>query len=130
MYICLCGFPPFSDELHTEENPYTLAQQVRMGRFDYPSPYWDPVGDPALDLIDQMLTVDTEKRYTISQCLQHPWLVGGEALNSWIDPWASTGNTHNTTETGTEVRRADATVPDMRTPVRELNAKAESTSES
>lgn len=44
-----------------------------MGRFDYPSPYWDSVGDPALDLIDRMLTVDVEKRYTIDECLEHPW---------------------------------------------------------
>ncbi len=74
LYICLCGFPPFSDELYTRENPYTLTQQIKLGRFDYPSPYWDSVGDPALDLIDRMLTVDVEKRYTIDECLQHPWI--------------------------------------------------------
>ena len=45
-----------------------------MGRFDYPSPYWDPVGDPALDLIDRMLTVDVHKRITIDECLEHPWV--------------------------------------------------------
>jgi len=73
LYICLCGFPPFSDELYTRESPFTLTQQIKMGRFDYPSPYWDPVGDPALDLIDRMLTVDVEKRYTIDECLEHPW---------------------------------------------------------
>ncbi|OAL30275.1 hypothetical protein AYO20_08849 [Fonsecaea nubica] len=73
LYICLCGFPPFSDELYSRENPYTLAQQIKMGRFDYPSPYWDSIGDPALDLIDRMLTVDVEKRITIDQCLEHPW---------------------------------------------------------
>lgn len=44
LYICLCGFPPFSDELWTRENPYTLHDQIRGGRFDYPSPYWDSVG--------------------------------------------------------------------------------------
>lgn len=76
LYICLCGFPPFSDELYTRENPYTLAQQIKMGRFDYPSPYWDSVGDPALDLIDRMLTVDIEKRITVDECLEHPWLTG------------------------------------------------------
>ncbi|KAJ6009807.1 hypothetical protein N7522_004823 [Penicillium canescens] len=38
LYICLCGFPPFSDELNTLENPYTLAQQIKLGKFDYPSP--------------------------------------------------------------------------------------------
>lgn len=73
LYICLCGFPPFSDELYSKDNPYTLTQQIKMGRFDYPSPYWDSVGDPALDLIDRMLTVDVEKRYTIDDCLEHPW---------------------------------------------------------
>lgn len=73
LYICLCGFPPFSDELYTKERPYTLAQQIKMGHFDYPSPYWDSVGDPALDLIDRMLTVDADKRITIDECLEHPW---------------------------------------------------------
>ena len=74
LYICLCGFPPFSDELYTPENPFTLAQQIKTARFDYPSPYWDSVGDPALDLIDKMLVVDPEKRATIDECLEHPWL--------------------------------------------------------
>ena len=74
LYICLCGFPPFSDELYTRENPYTMAQQIKMGRFDYPSPYWDSIGDPALDLIDRMLTVDVTKRITIDECLEHPWI--------------------------------------------------------
>ncbi|ODH47205.1 CAMK/RAD53 protein kinase [Paracoccidioides brasiliensis] len=76
LYICLCGFPPFSDELYTRENPYTLAEQIKLGKFDYPSPYWDSVEDPALDLIDRMLTVDPGKRLTIDECLEHPWLTG------------------------------------------------------
>lgn len=49
-----------------------------MGRFDYPSPYWDSVGDPALDLIDRMLTVDVDSRITIDQCLEHPWITQAE----------------------------------------------------
>jgi serine/threonine-protein kinase Chk2 len=79
LYICLCGFPPFSDELYDPvNNPYTLAQQILGGRFDYPSPYWDSVGDPALDLIDRMLTVDPDKRISIDDCLEHPWTTGRE----------------------------------------------------
>lgn len=81
LYICLCGFPPFSDELYSPENPYTLAQQIKAGRFDYPSPYWDAIGDPALDLIDRMLTVDVSKRITIDQCLEHPWTRNAEYVN-------------------------------------------------
>lgn len=79
LYICLCGFPPFSDELYSDENPYTLAQQIKRGQFDYPSPYWDSVGDPALDLIDRMLTVNTDQRITVDDCLQHEWLIGQRA---------------------------------------------------
>jgi serine/threonine protein kinase len=82
LYICLCGFPPFSDELYTKENPFTLADQIKARRFDYPSPYWDSVGDPALDLIDRMLTVDMEKRYTIDECLEHPWMQNKTASTS------------------------------------------------
>jgi len=78
LYICLCGFPPFSDELYSKENPYSLSQQIKMGRFDYPSPYWDPVGDAALDLIDRMLTVDVDARITIDECLEHPWTTNQE----------------------------------------------------
>jgi serine/threonine-protein kinase Chk2 len=76
LYICLCGFPPFSDELCTRENPYTLSDQIKMGLFDYPSPYWDTVGDLALDLIDRMLTVDINKRITVEECFEHPWVTG------------------------------------------------------
>lgn len=74
LYICLCGFPPFSDELYSPENPYTLSQQIKTGRFDFPSPYWDTVDDSALDLIDRMLTVDMDQRFTIDECLEHPWI--------------------------------------------------------
>jgi serine/threonine-protein kinase CHEK2 len=81
LYICLCGFPPFSDELYTRDNPYSLAEQIKMGRFDYPSPYWDSVGDPALDLIDRMLTVDVDKRISVDECLNHPWITG--KLDTW-----------------------------------------------
>ena len=45
-----------------------------MARFDYPSPYWDSVEDPALDLIDRMLTVDVDSRITVEECLEHPWI--------------------------------------------------------
>ncbi|EAA35234.3 hypothetical protein GE21DRAFT_2466 [Neurospora crassa] len=74
LYICLCGFPPFSDELTSPDFPYSLSDQIRQGKFDYPSPYWDPVDDLALDLIDSMLVVDPEKRFTIDDCLSHPWM--------------------------------------------------------
>jgi len=58
-----------------------LSQQIKAGRFDYPSPYWDSVGDPALDLIDRMLTVDVESRISIDECLEHPWTTANNTIN-------------------------------------------------
>lgn len=39
------------------------------------------MGDPALDLIDRMLTVDVESRITIDECLEHPWTTSGGVIN-------------------------------------------------
>lgn len=50
LYICLCGFPPFSDELKTPEFPHDLSAQIKGALFDYPSPHWDSVRDPACRL--------------------------------------------------------------------------------
>ncbi|PHH72194.1 hypothetical protein CDD82_6131 [Ophiocordyceps australis] len=83
LYICLCGFPPFSDELYSESFPFSMSDQILHGRFDYPCPYWDAIGDSALDLIDSMLVVEAEKRYTVKQCLQHPWLTGTPDIASF-----------------------------------------------
>lgn len=41
LYICLCGFPPFSDETA----PPSMKTQIKMGKFDFPSPYWDDISD-------------------------------------------------------------------------------------
>ncbi|KAK4198399.1 kinase-like domain-containing protein [Triangularia verruculosa] len=74
LYICLCGFPPFSDEHTGGDFPYKLNEQIQQGRFGYPSSYWDSIGAPALDLIDSMLEVMPTDRFSIEQCLSHPWL--------------------------------------------------------
>jgi serine/threonine-protein kinase Chk2 len=74
LYICFCGFPPFSDELCTTEYPYSLSDQIRLGRFDYPSPYWDHVKDVVLEFLDKMLTVDVASRIKVDEALRHPWI--------------------------------------------------------
>lgn len=102
LYICLCGFPPFSDELYSAENPYTLSQQIKLGRFDYPSPYWDPVSDLALDLIDRMLTVDVERRISIDDCLEHPWLTNSSEGDLTTHNGASGLNTQSSTISATD----------------------------
>jgi serine/threonine-protein kinase Chk2 len=66
LYICLCGFPPFSDELYSRDFPFTLSQQIQSGRFDYPSPYWDSVGDGVRKLLPLVLLVITHKLTSFS----------------------------------------------------------------
>ena len=58
-----------------------------MGRFNFPSPHWDSIGDPALDLIERMLEVDPDKRITVSRALEHPWMTEGS-----FNPADSCGN--------------------------------------
>jgi serine/threonine protein kinase len=36
----------------------------------------------AVDLIDSMLVVDPEKRFTIDQCIEHPWMLGADAAEA------------------------------------------------
>ncbi|KAH0543520.1 hypothetical protein FGG08_002188 [Glutinoglossum americanum] len=89
LYICLCGFPPFSDELNRPDYPYDLLEQIRRGIFDFPSPYWDDIDDHAMDLIDKMLSVDADERLTVDECLHHPWITqksGGNSQNPDINP--------------------------------------------
>lgn len=74
LYVCLCGFPPFYDE-----NVRKLYSQIKRGAYDFPSPYWDNVSEDAKDVVKKCLCVDTSKRFTAKQLLQHPWVKGEDA---------------------------------------------------
>lgn len=69
LYTLLCGFPPFYDE-----SIQALTEKVAHGQYTFLSPWWDDVSKPAKDLVSHLLTVDPEKRYTIHQFLDHPWI--------------------------------------------------------
>lgn len=74
LYVCLCGFPPFSDELA----PPVMRQQILEGKYAFYSPYWDDIDDSALDLICSLLVVDAAARFDVKQTLAHYWF-GPEA---------------------------------------------------
>lgn len=69
LYTMLCGFPPFYDE-----SIEILTHKVAKGQYTFLSPWWDDISDSAKDLVSKLLTVDPEKRYTIDEFLQHPWI--------------------------------------------------------
>ncbi|KAG7879241.1 hypothetical protein KL935_002893 [Ogataea polymorpha] len=69
IYVCLCGFPPFSEEL----GPPSMRQQIIEGKYAFYSPYWDEIEDSALDLISRLLVVDATKRLEVSKASKHAW---------------------------------------------------------
>ncbi|KAI1079017.1 CAMK/CAMK1 protein kinase [Whalleya microplaca] len=71
LYTLLCGFPPFYDE-----SIEVLTEKVAKGQYTFLSPWWDDISKSAQDLISHLLTVDPEKRYTITEFLSHPWVQG------------------------------------------------------
>jgi len=79
LYILLCGFPPFFDE-----NTANLYRTIKAGKFDFPSPYWDEISDPAKNLVCRLLTVDPKQRATPEQVLAHPWICSGIAKKTNI----------------------------------------------
>lgn len=90
LYVCLCGFAPFSDE----NGPPSMKAQIKMGKFDFPSPYWDNISPEgkkyifcpffffsffihsftAKDLITALLTVNPDERATVNKALEMPWM--------------------------------------------------------
>lgn len=71
LYTLLCGFPPFYDE-----SIEVLTEKVAKGQYTFLSPWWDDISKSAQDLISHLLTVDPEKRFTITEFLAHPWVRG------------------------------------------------------
>ncbi|KAI8923216.1 kinase-like domain-containing protein, partial [Entophlyctis helioformis] len=71
LYTLLCGFPPFYGE-----NVAVLAAKVRHGRFQFLSPWWDPISYEAKDLVCRLLEVDPKRRLDIREFQRHPWVLG------------------------------------------------------
>ncbi|OJJ47001.1 hypothetical protein ASPZODRAFT_131922 [Penicilliopsis zonata CBS 506.65] len=69
LYTLLCGFPPFYDE-----SIQILTEKVARGQYTFLSPWWDDISKSAQDLISHLLTVNPDKRYTIKEFLNHPWI--------------------------------------------------------
>ncbi|CCD23354.1 serine/threonine protein kinase DUN1 NDAI_0B03190 [Naumovozyma dairenensis CBS 421] len=69
LYVCLCGFPPFSDQL----GPPSLKEQILQAKYAFYTPYWDNIDDSILHLISNLLVLDANKRYSVDDAINHPW---------------------------------------------------------
>ena len=59
-----------------------LFRKIKAGRFEFPTPHWDPITESAKDFICKLLVVDPSKRMTMEEAKQHSWL--GESPNPRI----------------------------------------------
>ncbi|KAI8992146.1 kinase-like domain-containing protein [Mycotypha africana] len=71
LYICLCGFPPFSED----HAPPSMKQQIRTAHYSFPSPFFDNISAEAKNLIQNLLVVDPNQRYTVDEALASDWLL-------------------------------------------------------
>ncbi|XP_037805207.1 maternal embryonic leucine zipper kinase-like [Penaeus monodon] len=82
LYALLCGFLPFDDE-----NLGALYRKIQAGVYEKPE--WLSAG--SRDFLGTMLQVDPKRRITITQLLNHPWIVlgqphGVDATSKYKDP--------------------------------------------
>ena len=62
-----------------------MLNRIKNGEYNFEgAEKWKKISDKAKDLIQKMLVVDTNERYTIKQILQHPWLQEVEVLLFFI----------------------------------------------
>jgi serine/threonine protein kinase len=53
-----------------------LFEKIKKGNYDADDPIWENISADAKDIVAKLLTVDTKKRLTAEQALQHPWVQG------------------------------------------------------
>ncbi|KAJ1904423.1 serine/threonine protein kinase, partial [Tieghemiomyces parasiticus] len=70
LYICLCGFPPFSEDFA----PPAMQFQIKEAIYSFPPPIWDRISGDAVDLVTRLLQKDPERRLTVEEALVHPWM--------------------------------------------------------
>ncbi|KAG5801160.1 hypothetical protein H9Q74_014290 [Fusarium xylarioides] len=81
-YFLLCGYTPFDRDSDFEE-----MQAILNADYSFtPIEYWRGVSSHAKDFIQRCLTIDSTKRITAHEALQHPFVAGfinaeGESQN-------------------------------------------------
>lgn len=69
LYILLCGYVPFGGDTDAE-----IFDSIINNQLEFFSPEWDNISDDCKDLLLHMLERNTEERYSMEQCFNHPWV--------------------------------------------------------
>ena len=68
MYILLTGRPPFNGS-----NEEEIMKKIKEGNYDLKKYPWGIISEEAKDLLKGLLQVNTKKRLTAKQALEHKW---------------------------------------------------------
>ncbi|XP_076260456.1 serine/threonine-protein kinase GL21140 [Rhynchophorus ferrugineus] len=71
LYILLCGYPPFASQDNDQEK---LFDCILSGQYDFPDEFWQDVSSLAKELIQNMLQLVPDLRFSAEDVLDHPWL--------------------------------------------------------
>ncbi|XP_069375797.1 calcium/calmodulin-dependent protein kinase type IV isoform X2 [Paralichthys olivaceus] len=81
LYILLCGFEPFFDP----RGDQYMYSRILNCDYEFVSPWWDEVSLNAKDLVSKLIVLDPQKRLSVREALQHPWVLGKAARFSHMD---------------------------------------------
>jgi serine/threonine protein kinase len=73
LFTLLVAYPPFYDD----ENGL-IGDKIRMGQFEFLSPWWDGISADAKHLISGLLEVDPRARFGTVEVANHAWLSIGK----------------------------------------------------
>jgi len=69
-YVMLCGSPPF----HAEDELGTL-KKIKKGAYKFDPPnIWENISQHGKDLVQKMLVIDADARYSATDVVSHKWL--------------------------------------------------------
>ncbi|KFW86568.1 Calcium/calmodulin-dependent protein kinase type IV, partial [Manacus vitellinus] len=74
----VCGTPGYCGERD-------MSGRILTCDYEFVSPWWDEVSPNAKDLVRKLIVLDPQKRLTVSQALEHPWVTGKAAKFAHMD---------------------------------------------
>lgn len=74
MYILLCVYPPFYSNHGLAISP-GMKSRIRMGQYEFPNPEWSEVSEEVKMLIRNLLKTEPTQRMTITEFMNHPWIM-------------------------------------------------------
>lgn len=69
LHILISGYPPFMGS-----NNHSILHKISHGKFTFRSVEWKQAPVDLKSFIHHMLSYDPDRRYTVKECLDHPWL--------------------------------------------------------